>query len=135
MTKSKLFGVDAPPARDKLRVEIKEALLSELNELLEFMREHEGHHVELTHAVEYIIEEYFSSKRKEVKAFGEWKEKRKGNDVEDAQSVDSKAGQKVPAKEREELPTKNVKEDLPNQPPGSRIAGVTGQPTSRVLER
>lgn len=94
-----LFGISAPPARGKLRADVKEDVLAELDELLAFVKAAEGAHVELDHVVEHILEDYLNSQKKEVRVFREWKELQANQTGDAAGEVDAKPADNEPKTE------------------------------------
>lgn len=144
MAEKKLFGLDAPPARKKLTIEVKVELVEELERLTQFVREEEGPHIEQGHVLEYILEKaYFGSSRLEVREFKKWKEQDAAGEEEagkssggsqekkDAESDEGKRGGGA-MKENGPVEAKpeSVKEDRrTNQAPVRTVA------TSRTVER
>ena len=84
-----LFSFAVPPPREHVRVTLKKELVHELESFHAFVREHEGDHIELGHVLEHVLENYFSSSRKGMRLFREWR----GNLVEEPVSKPADSGE------------------------------------------
>lgn len=67
--------VNAPPEKKRLHADVPTELLEKVKKMVEFIRVVRGNdNVKQSHVVEYILEDYFSSRKKEVLRFWKWRE-------------------------------------------------------------
>lgn len=100
-----MFDLNAPPEKSRLHADIPKDLLAEVKELVEFVQVAEDNqNVKLSHVVEHILREYLDSRKKEVQAFREWKEKGQEHSEEGTVREDVGTTEAEARKEREVEP-------------------------------